>query len=194
MEHTQLYALVVLPLMIFFARIADVTIGTVRIISLSRGHKYLAPVLGFFEVLIWVIVISKVMQNLDNFYYFVAYAAGFATGNFVGMHIEEFMAMGTFIIRIIPRERVAELIAGLSKAGFGATVIAATGSAGPVNIVYSVIKRKDMKSIVNVIRQFDPNAFYSVEDVRYVSQGIFPVSNMTTRRRRFSFPTLRMGK
>jgi uncharacterized protein YebE (UPF0316 family) len=189
--ESQLYGLLYLPLMIFFARIADVTLGTVRIISLSRGYKYLAPVLGFFEVLIWITVIGKIMQNLDHFYYFVAYAAGFATGNFVGLHIEEFVAMGSFIIRIIPRKQAGQLIASLSNAGFGATVIAASGATGPVDIVYSVIKRKDMKTVVDLIRNFDPTAFYSVEDVRYVSQGIFPTG---TKRRLFPFPLLKQGK
>ncbi|GAE87820.1 hypothetical protein JCM21531_1220 [Acetivibrio straminisolvens JCM 21531] len=82
-------------MLIFFSRIIDVTIGTIRIIFVSRGKKYLAPVLGFFEVLVWIVAISQVMQNLNNFACYFAYAAGFATGTFVGIIIEEKLAIGT---------------------------------------------------------------------------------------------------
>ena len=82
---SNLFIYVLLPLLIFMARICDVSIGTLRIIFVSKGKRNIAPVLGFFEVLIWITAISKIMENLDNYVNFVAYAAGFATGNFVGM-------------------------------------------------------------------------------------------------------------
>ena len=93
------FTYVILPLLIFLARIADVSIGTIRIVMVAKGQKMIAPILGFFEVLIWLLAISKIMQNLDNWVCYVAYGAGFATGNYIGMIIEEKLAMGIKIGR-----------------------------------------------------------------------------------------------
>ena len=90
--------------LIFLARICDVSIGTMRIIFVSKGKRNIAPILGFFEVLIWITAISKIMENLDNYVNFIAYAAGFATGNFVGMIIEEKLAMGILMIRVFAND------------------------------------------------------------------------------------------
>src|SRR4030065_1956471 len=109
----------ILPLLIFLARICDVSIGTLRIIFVSKGKKNIAPFLGFFEVLIWIVAISKIMQNLDNYINYIAYAAGFATGNFVGMIIEEKLAMGIQMIRIFAYERGSELVQTLNSQGYG---------------------------------------------------------------------------
>ena len=91
---SEIFTFIILPILIFIARVCDVSIGTMRIIFISRGAKILAPLLGFFEILIWLVAIGKVMQNLDNIACYVAYAGGFATGNFVGIRIEEKLAMG----------------------------------------------------------------------------------------------------
>ncbi len=168
------FTFVVLPILIFLSRIGDVTIGTLRIISVSRGHKFIAPVLGFFEVLIWVIVISKVMQHMGSIVCYVAYAGGFATGNFVGMLVEERLAIGTSVVRLMTNRLADELLDGLRLSGYGVTTIPAVGSTGPVYIVYTIVKRSDVDDVVGIIRQFDPKAFYSVEDIRYVSEGVFP--------------------
>ena len=102
---SDLFSYVLMPLLIFLARICDVSIGTMRIIFVSKGKRNIAPILGFFEVLIWITAISKIMQNLDNYVNYIAYAAGFATGNFVGMIIEEKLAMGIQMIRVFAHER-----------------------------------------------------------------------------------------
>ena len=115
------YAWVVLPLIIFIARIFDVTLGTIRIIFVARGKRNLAPVLGFFEVLIWIVVISQLVQNLESFTAYIGYAAGFAAGNYVGMWLEDKLALGTYILSLITAEDTAEMIARLSDAGFGVT-------------------------------------------------------------------------
>src|SRR5512133_1909022 len=125
---SNLFSYVVMPLLIFMARICDVSIGTLRIIFVSKGKRNIAPILGFFEVLIWITAISKIMENLDNYINFVAYAAGFATGNFVGMIIEERLAMGILMVRVFASERGAELVSLLNKNGFGATVVEAHGA------------------------------------------------------------------
>jgi uncharacterized protein YebE (UPF0316 family) len=172
---SEAFTFVLLPALIFIARICDVTLGTIRIIFVSRGQKILAPLVGFVEILIWLTAIGKIMQNLGDVYCYLAYAAGFAAGNFVGIYIEEKLAMGVFLIRIITKKQAAQLIAGLNSEGYGATSIAAEGSTGQVAVVYSVIKRGDVDRVVEIIKQFNPKAFYSIEDVRFVSRGVFPL-------------------
>jgi uncharacterized protein YebE (UPF0316 family) len=170
------FTYLLLPLMIFIARIADVSIGTMRIIFTSRGAKVIAPLLGFFEVLIWLLAMGRVMQNLNNVACYLAYGAGFAAGNYVGICIEQKLAMGTFIIRVVTAKDASELIAHLRAEGYGATSIAAHGGSGPVSVIYSVVKRGHIREVIQIIRKFNPNAFYSIEDVRFVSEGIFPSS------------------
>ncbi|TLN28429.1 DUF2179 domain-containing protein [bacterium] len=97
----HLYAWVILPIIIFFARVCDVTLGTIRIIFVSRGKRNIAPLLGFFEVLIWIVVIGQLVQHLQSVTSYLGYAAGFAVGNFVGMYIEDHLALGTLIVRAI---------------------------------------------------------------------------------------------
>lgn len=166
---------IILPLLIFCARIFDVSIGTIRIVFVSRGQKLIAPLLGFFEILIWLLAIGKIMQNLTNVMAYVAYAGGFATGNFIGLWIEEKLAMGTVIIRVITRKDASSLAAELKSMGFGVTSIDAEGNEGPVNILYSVVKRSDLITVIGLVEKYNPRAFYSIEDVRAVSEGIFPL-------------------
>ena len=100
-------SLIIIPLLIFVARIFDVTLGTIRIILVSRGVKIPAALLGFFEVLIWLIAIGRVMQNLNNVSNYIAYAGGFAMGNFVGIYIENKLAMGLLSIRVVTAKDAA---------------------------------------------------------------------------------------
>ena len=163
----------VLPLLIFIARICDVSIGTMRIIFVSKGKKNIAPFLGFFEVLIWIIAISKIMQNLDNYLNYVAYAAGFATGNFIGMIIEEKLAIGIQMIRIFISENGMDLVKTLNSNGFGATTVEAHGAKEKVHIIYTIVHRNEMEQVLEVINAFNPRAFYTIEDVKAVNEGIF---------------------
>lgn len=172
--NSDIFSYVFIPLMIFLARICDVSIGTMRIIFVSKGKKNIAPVLGFFEVLIWIIAISKIMQNLNNYVNYVAYAAGFATGNFVGMIIEEKLAMGIQMIRIFTQENGTDLVKLLNNNGFGATTIEAHGAKERIHIVYSIVHREEVARVLNVINNFNPKAFFTIEDVRAVKEGIFP--------------------
>ena len=165
---------VILPLLIFISRVCDVTLGTIRIILISRGKKYLAPLFGFLEVLIWVIVISSIMQNLNNIACILAYALGFGMGNYVGMLIEERLAMGSQLIRIITSKDASELIERLKDLGYGITSLDAKGSQGHVHIIYVVVDRNKINSAINTINDYNPNAFYTIEDVRYVNKGIMP--------------------
>jgi uncharacterized protein YebE (UPF0316 family) len=170
----EVYAWVILPLMVFGARVLDVSLGTLRIIFISRGRRKIAPLLGFFEVLIWIVVVSQVMQNLHSPLAFIAYAAGFATGNYVGMWIEDKLAIGTLIVRVIVPQDAAELTTQLSAGGYGVTSVDARGSTGEVTLIYTVVKRKDLPDVMNIIQNTYPKAFTSVEEVRTTHEGIFP--------------------
>ena len=171
----DIFYYLVLPIIIFLARICDVSIGTLRIIFVSRGKKNIAPILGFFEVLIWIIVIGKIMQNASNMACYIGYAAGFATGNYVGMLIEEKLAMGFVVVRIITPIDAFELKNALLKAEIGTTTIPAEGAVGKVDVIFTSIQRSDLPKVVELIQIHNPKAFYTVEDLKYVSEGVFPV-------------------
>jgi len=177
---SNLFSYLILPLMIFCARICDVSIGTMRIIFVSKGKRNIAPLLGFFEVLIWIIVVSRVMQNLDNYLTYVAYAAGFATGNYVGMIIEERLAVGVQLIRVITHHQGSELVRQLSEGGFGATMVDAHGAREKVALIYTIVPRNDLDKVLGIINSFNPRAFYSIEDIKSTSEGIFPPKRPNT--------------
>jgi uncharacterized protein YebE (UPF0316 family) len=180
---SALFSYGIMPILIFMARICDVSIGTMRIIFVSKGKKNVAPFLGFFEVLIWIIAVSKIMQNLDNYVNYVAYAAGFATGNFVGMLIEERLAVGIQMIRVITQQGGQILMQSLNTNGFGATCMEAQGARENVQIVYTIVRRNDLKNVLEIINRFNPEVFYTIEDVRATNEGIFPAKSPNT-----SFP------
>jgi uncharacterized protein YebE (UPF0316 family) len=171
---SAIYTWAILPILIFLTRIVDVSLGTLRIIFINRNLKYWAAIIGFFEVLIWILVIRQVLQQLNSPLCFVAYAAGFAAGNFVGIMIENRISIGKVIIRIITRKEAEELVAFLKSSGYGLTVVDAHGSTGPVKVIFAIVERAEINTIVKGIREFNPNAFYSVEDVRFVSEAVTP--------------------
>jgi uncharacterized protein YebE (UPF0316 family) len=147
----------------------------------SKGQKIWAPILGFFEVLIWLLAISRIFDNLDNWVCYFAYALGYATGNYVGLILEEKLAMGIVRIQIITRKTADELIQNLKLLGFRITYHDAKGGSEDVSIIYSIIKRTELPKVVNQIKTFNPNAFYSIEDVKYVSRNIFPLKTEAKR-------------
>lgn len=167
------FDLVILPLLIFFARIMDVSMGTVRIILVSKGYKKLAPIVGFFEILIWIIAITRIVDNLDNWICYIAYALGFATGNYIGMLIEERLALGYEMVRIITKKEANNLIKELREKGYGTTAVDAHGNLGDVAVIYVIVSRKKLKEVVGLIYKHNPKALYTIEDIRYVSKEIF---------------------
>lgn len=170
---SEIFAWVVLPALIFLSRIADQTIGTVRLIFLSKGFKFYAPLLGFFEVIIWLLAVTQIIKHVDNVISYVAYGAGFAAGNYIGMIVEEKLSIGKVIIRIIPKYDTKVLLNYMKEQGFGVTKIDAEGSMGKVNVIFSVLNRKDLKQLIPAINEYNPHAFYSIEDVRTVKEGVF---------------------
>ena len=171
---SNFFSWVVMPFLIFLARICDVSIGTVRLMLQSKGKIYLAPLLGFFEMLVWLLAVRQVVLNLANWACMFTFAAGFATGNFVGLLIEEKLAMGLQVIRIITQKDSTELVNSLKIQGYGVTVLDATGAKGKVNVILTIIKRSDKKRVIELIKRFNPKAFYSIEDIRSVGEGVFP--------------------
>lgn len=163
-----------IPLAIMLARICDVTLGTLRIIFVSRGMKLLAPLLGFFEVLIWLVAIGQIMQNLSSWVNYIAYATGFALGNYIGMLVEERLAVGMLAVRIITQTEATELIAELRKNNIGTTSIDGRGMRGKVSLIFLIIKRQHLPLIRKLVKTYNPQAFVSVNDIRSVQEGYFP--------------------
>jgi uncharacterized protein YebE (UPF0316 family) len=163
----------ILPLLVFFARIVDVTLGTLRIIYIGKGKRLLAPLLGFVEVFIWIVMVSQLVKNVSNLVGYLAYAAGFAAGNYVGMVIENRLAIGTLMVRAIVAGETETLIRALKEAGYGVTFFDAQGSSGPVKVIYTVINRKELSDVVHRIQDNHPHVFYTVEEVRLASEGVF---------------------
>ena len=174
-SHSYLFAWVILPILIFLSRIADVSIGTVRVILVSRRLKYLAPVAGFFEVLIWILVIGQIMQNLSSPVCYVAYAGGFATGNFIGILIAEKLSIGMVLVRVIFPKQANGLIDRLRERRYGVTSIDGQGADGPVQIVFTIVPRREVQTVVDLVKESNPEAFYSVEEVDFVERGVFPL-------------------
>jgi uncharacterized protein YebE (UPF0316 family) len=168
----EIYVWIGLPILIFIARVCDVSLGTIRIIFISKGIKYLAPLVGFFEILIWIMAISQIMQNLSNVYYYLFYAGGFATGNFVGILIDEKLSIGNVNVRIITRHDANDLVEKLKKSRFGITVLDAEGPKGQVKIIFTLVKRKNVAKVIKLVKKYNPQAFYSVEDIRFVSEPL----------------------
>jgi uncharacterized protein YebE (UPF0316 family) len=172
--NSDLFKWVILPILIFCARLMDVSLGTMRIIFVSHGLKYIAPIVGFFEINIWLLAIGQIMQNLNNIICSLAYAAGFSSGMFIGMLIEERLSIGMVMIRVICKHDATDLIKSLREAEYGVTVHDAEGVKGPVKIIFAVIRREDLKDIIDHIHKIHPHAFYSVEDIRTVGEAMFP--------------------
>ena len=111
--ESWVFAWCVVPLLIFFARIMDVSIGTLRVIFVAKGYRVYAPILGFFEVIIWLLAIRQIMNHIDNPMCYLAYGLGFGVGNYIGIRLDERLSLGTVLVRIVPKFDTTDLIAGL---------------------------------------------------------------------------------
>lgn len=172
MFESEILALWLIPLLIFFSRVIDVSIGTIRIIFISRQWKLISAGLGFIEVFIWVLAISQIMKNLDNMWAYFAYALGFASGTYIGMYIEEKIAVGTVLFHVITNKPAPQLIEELHESAAKTTTMKAQGDDGPVNIIYVITKRKKARKVFSLIKKYHPKAFMSVEDIRVVQESL----------------------
>ena len=156
-----------LALGIFLARIADVSMGTVRILVGFRGYRLLAAAIGFCEAAIWVVAASKVIQHLDAWYLVVAYAGGFASGNYLGLTLERRLAVGRELARIISYRPDAALAQELTRRGWPVVELHGTRrNHEPVEVMYVVAARRRMPELLALVRQFDPEALYTITDVK----------------------------
>jgi uncharacterized protein YebE (UPF0316 family) len=186
LTDSPVFTWVILPLLIFLARIMDVSIGTLRLIFVSKGYKFYAPLLGFFEVVIWLLAIGQIMQHLDNFMCYFAYGLGFATGNYLGIYLEEKMSLGTVLIRVVPKYDTTNLINHLRENSFGASLVDIEGMTGKLKMIFAIVKRKDIKEVMGIIHQHNPHAFVTIEDVKTANEGFFRLS----RKKSFAPPTI----
>jgi uncharacterized protein YebE (UPF0316 family) len=164
------------PLFIFFLRITDVSMGTVRVVLIVRNNKLLVPIIGFFEVLIWVFAVGAVVQHLTSPWHLLGYAGGFAAGNLVGLMIEERLALGVTTVQTIVKQGGGELAGALRTNGFAVTEMDARGRDGAVSHLYSAIPRRRVRTYLRTIDVEAPDAFVIVEEPRAVRRGwMFPM-------------------
>jgi len=170
----ELYAWVILPLLIFLARVCDVTMETVRIVFISKGIRALAAVIAFFEIVIWLLAVEVVMKDLANIANFFAFALGFAMGTYIGLVVEEKLSLGMVILRIVTTDESRDaIISSLQSEHHGVTCMEAQGSRGSVTMILSLVNRSEISLITDRIDRINPRAFFSIEDVRYVNEGVF---------------------
>jgi uncharacterized protein YebE (UPF0316 family) len=159
------------PLAIFLLRIVDVSMSTMRILLAVRGHKYIVPFIGFFEVLIWVFAVGNAIRFLDSPLHLLGYAGGFATGSIVGLLIEERLAIGYATIRVVSRHVGVEIADALHSLGFGVTEFGGQGRDGRVEVVYTVCLRREIPRVIAEVERWDPQAFITVEEPRDIRWG-----------------------
>jgi uncharacterized protein YebE (UPF0316 family) len=149
---------------------------TIRVIYISRGIKYLAPIIAFFELVIWLLAMEVIMNDLSNIanLFAFAFAFGFAMGTYVGLIIEEKLSIGMVIMRIVTtKESNEEIISFLQSEYFGATSLDAKGARGNVKMILTLVNRIDVPRITKHLQTTNPHAFFSIEDVRYANEGVF---------------------
>jgi uncharacterized protein YebE (UPF0316 family) len=158
-------------LLIFVLRLTDVTLGTLRILMTVRGRKPYAALIGFVEVTIFIVAISQVIRNVDSIWNVLGYSGGFAAGTLVGMTLEERLALGWTVVRIISAGAGARLAEELRAAGFGVTEMSGQGMRGSVDIYEVVVRRGEMPRALEIVERVDPKAFVTVEETRRVYRG-----------------------
>jgi len=164
---------VLLPLLIFFARIVAQTVGTLRLLFASKGFKCSSSIFGFLEVILWLLAIAQIMKHLYNPLCYIAYGAGFSMGNYIGILVEEKLSIGNLLVRIVPQKNSDELVRSLSDHRFGVTTVDGMGIKGPVKIIFTIIRREDISRVISLINCHNPHAFYAVEEIKSVKEGYF---------------------
>lgn len=160
------------PILIFALRICDVSLSVVRTLLAVRNARMLVPLIGFFEVLIWIFAAGSAIRNLESGWHVLAYAGGFASGNFVGLWMEEKLAFGLASVRIISKHAGVELAEALRALGFGVTEFGAQGRQGNVEVVYTVLRRRHIPEVLDEVNRWDPEAFVTVEEPRLIRRGV----------------------
>jgi uncharacterized protein YebE (UPF0316 family) len=163
-----------LPWFIFVAEMCVVTLCTLRTIFIGRGMKVLAPMLGFFEVLTWLFAVGQVMKNVSDFRCSLAFACGFAVGTFLGILIEEKLALGSVVVQAITHKDVSRLAQNLRAAHYGVTCLPGQGATGPVQVLLTVVPRRELPALTAILKAFDSEVFYSVDSLQCAAAGVAP--------------------
>jgi uncharacterized protein YebE (UPF0316 family) len=159
------------PLIIFALRLVDVSLSTVRILLAIRNRRVVVPIIGFFEVLVWVFAAGNAIRHLDSFWHVLGYAAGFSTGTVVGLWIEEKLAIGIATMRVVTTRTGAGLADAMRQLGCGVTELIGQGRHGPVEVVFSVVPRRRIPDVIAQVERWDPDAFITVEEPREIRRG-----------------------
>lgn len=168
-------------LLIFLARICDVSLGTIRTIVTVQGRTGVAFILGFLEILIWITVVSAVVHKIKELPILsLFYALGFASGNVVGIMVERKIAFGFIVLRVITRDAGKAMADRLRKSGQTVTTFVGEGMVGPVTKLYIVCRRRDLKWILPIVKEEDPESFYIIEPARDVSKVLRPIYQPVT--------------
>lgn len=168
----ELFGYIVIPLLIFISRIVDVSLGTIRILLISKGKKLSATGLGFIESAVWLLAIREILGNLDNVISYIAYPAGYAAGTYVGMLIEERFIKGKVILRVIVKKDLEALLEDFKEEKQNYTILEGEGLKGNSKILFVVLNQEKINSTLKKIKKHNPNAFYTLESLKYARDPI----------------------
>lgn len=158
---------------IFFSRVVDVSMATMRMLLIVKGRRFQAAAIGFFEVIIYIVALGRVVNSLDNPLNLLVYALGFAAGNYAGIYFEEKLALGYIAVQVIPSEHDYEIIDTLREDGYGVTVIEGSGRDGLKHILTVYAARKELAKILDLVAKIDPRAFTAIMDAKKTLGGYY---------------------
>lgn len=160
-------------LVVFLARTLDISLATMRILMILHGRRLMAAVIGFFESLIFISVLTYVLKGLDDIPSLIFYALGFATGNYLGLFVEDKIAIGDVTVQIISKKDSSSLVEDIRRRGFGVTVLEGCGRDGTRQVLMVYLHRRDTRALMEMVEEFDQGAVITVLDTRKVMGGHF---------------------
>lgn len=171
---------VLLALVVFVLRVVNNAMGTVRVVLITRQRRLLASGLGFIESLIFAVTITSVVTDLSNILNLVAYCGGFSVGSYLGMYIEDRFIKSYVTVNIIAQNHGHEIAVALRDAGYGVTESTGEGLQGPVVMLHSVVVHRDLPRLLAIVREKNPDAFVSMEQLRAIQRGFVRASRPLT--------------
>src|SRR5215471_9115570 len=164
-------------LLIFCLRIVDVSCDTMRVIFAIRGKRVVAATLGFVQALVWIVAVGAAVKHLDSALHIIGYAGGYATGTFAGITLEQKIAYGVATVRIVSKRAGVEIAEALRVAGYGVTVFPGFGRDGAVEILNSVVQRRHITDVLDIVTGRDPEAFVTVEEPKVLRGGMIAATD-----------------
>jgi uncharacterized protein YebE (UPF0316 family) len=161
----------VLPVFIILARLLDYTVMTLRYSSLSGRRRAAVAMMSFLEVAVWLIVAIQVLERFHDPMVIIASSLAFAVGTYAGITLQESFSGGSVMIRITTAKPADGLMLSLASLGVGMTIFEARGSTGSVNQLVIGVNRKMLPQVLAVVERYFSRAFFTIEEVAYVSQG-----------------------